>query len=123
MSKLATLRQYRYSPAAGNIFGTIWKGIKGAVGGIFGSKTKQVIAQTVLPAAKKAAPYVVPGLAVAGAEMLMGSGGSSSGASGGWTGGRRRGKGITARELRGYRKVARLLHQEGMVSRRARGRK
>lgn len=122
MSKLGTLRQYRYSPAAGNIFGTIWKGIKGAVGGIFGSKTKQVLTQTVLPAAKKAAPYVLPPLAVAGAELMSGSGGSSGGASGGWSG-RRRGRGITARELRGYRKVARLLHQEGMVSRRARGRK
>jgi hypothetical protein len=53
------------------------------------------------------------------AGALLGGGGGG-GASGGWTTRRRRG--ITATELRGYRKVANLIHKEGMVSKRARGR-
>lgn len=122
MSKLGTIRQYQYSPAAGGILGSLLKlggkAVKG-IGKLFGSKTKQVLTESVLPAAKKALPYVAPAAAVAGAELLAGGGGGG-GATGGWGGGsRRRGRGITARELRGYRKVARLLHQEGMVSRRA----
>lgn len=47
----------------------------------------------------------------------------SGGRSGGFGPARKRRKGITAVELRGYRKVANLIHKEGMVSRRARGRK
>jgi len=123
MSKLATLRQYQYSPAAGGLVSFLGKAAKGVVGFVKGgikalskSKTAQVLAETALPAAKKAAPYVLP---AAAAAAIAASGGGGGGASGGWSGGTRRGKGITARELRGYRKVSNLLHKEGMVSRRA----
>lgn len=122
MSKLAMIRQYSYSPAAG---GGLLGGVIGAVGKFIGKglgiiKPKVIQVATQLPKSKAIqviAPAVAGGIAYAGAEKLMGG----HGASGGWT--RRRSRGITARELRGYRKVARLLHQEGMVSRRARGRK
>ena len=56
MSKLAVLRQYRYSPAAGGIFGTIGKVLGGAVNlitgtKIFGSKAAAVqsVPQVKLP--------------------------------------------------------------------------
>lgn len=124
MSKLYMMNRMRYSPAAGDFFSSILKIGKGIVKGIgsaFSSgKAKEVMVQTVLPAAKKAAPYVAPALAGYAVGELTG-GGSSSGASGGW-GYRRRRRGITATELRGYRKVANLIHKEGMVSKRARGR-
>lgn len=120
MSKLALIRQYQYSPMAGGLLSGIVKGAGKLIGGLF--KKKGV--QTVIGAAGKAVknPAVQTALAYGAAEgasaLLSGGGG---GASGGWT--RRRARGITARELRGYRKVANLLHKEGMVSRRARGRK
>lgn len=124
MSKLGTLRQYRYSPAAGDLFGFLGKAVKGVVSFVKGgiksigkSKTAQVLAETALPAAKKALPALAAG-AGAGAIASLTSGGGGGGASGGW-GSRRRGRGITARELRGFRKVSNLLHKEGMVSRRA----
>lgn len=125
MSKLATLRQYRYSPMAGGPFSFIGKALKGVVGFVKGgigaltkSKTAQVIAQN-LPAAKDVAKYVGPLAAGAALGALTSGGGGGGGASGGWSGSRRRGKGITARELRGFRKVSNLLHREGMVARRA----
>lgn len=121
MSKLALIQQYQYSPMAGGILGKIVKGVTG----LFKKKSVSKLVATALPAAKKIGKEVLPGaLAGAGfvgAEALLGPGGGGAGASGGW-GPRRRSRGITARELRGYRKVANLLHKEGMVSRRARGR-
>jgi hypothetical protein len=119
MSKLYLMNRMRYAPAAGGLFTGIIN---------FGKKLLGIgkaVAPTV--AATLAKPAVQTGLAVAagvGANALLsgGSGGSSgSGASGGWSGARRR-RGITATELRGYRKVAGLIHKEGMVSKRARGR-
>lgn len=123
MSKLALIRQYQYSPMAGGIIQKLLKGGVGLVKGLF--KKKGV--QTALTVGKKLAanPVVQTGAMIAAGEAagaLLSGGGGGSGASGGWGGARRRGKGITARELRGYRKVARLLHKEGMVSKRARGR-
>lgn len=110
MSKLAVLRQYRYSPAAGGIFGTIGKILGGAVNAvtglnIFKSKAAAVATpQVKLPMGVGAGPS----FGVNPSALLKGGGGS------------RRGRGITARELRGYRKVANLLHKEGMVSKKAR---
>lgn len=125
MSKLAVLRQYRYSPAAGDLFGFLGKAAKGIVSFVKGgiksigkSKTAQVLAETALPAAKKALPALAAGAGAGALAALTSSGGGSGGASGSF-GYRRKGKGITARELRGYRKVSNLLHREGMVSRRA----
>lgn len=124
MSKLAVIRQYQYSPAAGGLFSSIIKGVGKFIGKGLG---------IIKPAATKAAavattvaksPVGQAALLTAGsvaAEQLLRGGGGSSGVSG-YYGTRRRGRGITARELRGYRKVARLLHKEGMVSKRARGR-
>jgi hypothetical protein len=121
MSKLYMMNRMTYGAAAGG--GILGKAAKW-LGGLFKGKTKQVLTQTVLPTVKKALPYMVAPAAFAGAEALLeggGGGGGGRGASGGW-GGRRR-RGITATELRGYRKVANLIHKEGMVSKRARGRK
>lgn len=122
MSKTALLKQYRYSPAAGGILSflaPVAKFIGKGLGIIKPAATKaaQVAVQAASTPAGKAA--IAAGAAGAAGALLAKGGG---GASGSWAGGRRRGRGITARELRGYRKVARLLHQEGMVSRRARGR-
>lgn len=121
MSKLAVIRQYQYSPAAGGIFSflaPVAKFIGKGLGII--KPAAATAAATVAKAAKspigQAAIYA--GAGAAASKLLAGG---SSGASG-YYGTRRRSRGITARELRGYRKVARLLHQEGMVSRRARGR-
>lgn len=106
MSKLANIRAYQRSPQyAGDFFSTIGKLFKKG----------------------KAALKKLPSLVQSGVENVTqivesaaGGGESGGGAS---TGRRRRSRGITARELRGFRKVSRLLHNEGMVSRRARGRK
>lgn len=121
MSKLALVRQYQYSPMAGGIFGSLIKGAGKLLGGLFKKKGVQTAVATAGKVLKN--PAVQTGLAYGAAEgvgALLGGGGGG-GASGGW-GARRRARGITARELRGYRKVANLLHKEGMVSRRARGR-
>lgn len=119
MSKLALIRQYQYSPMAGGLLSGIIKGAGKLVGGLFKKKGAK-IAQTAVQVGKTVAPGVAAGAGWALGEQLLSPGGG--GASGGW-GPRRRARGITARELRGYRKVANLLHKEGMVSRRARGRK
>ncbi len=115
MSKLATLRQFQTSPAAGGFFsflGPVAKFIGKGLGII-----KPKVAQAIASPTGKA---VITAAGTGAAMSLLQKGGTgSSGVSGTW---RRRSRGITARELRGYRKVARLLHQEGMVSKRARGR-
>lgn len=124
MSKLYQLNRMTYGASAGDPFlGTILSGIKGVVG-LFKKKAPQ-LAKAAGSALKSSAGKQIAGGVAAGAgwaagERLLGGGGGR-GASGGF--GVRRAKGITARELRGYRKVANLLHREGMVSRRARGRK
>lgn len=108
MSKLAAIRQHRYAPAAGGLFGLI-PDVLGGIISVFGKK-KKTPAQEAAPtkaAAVKAAPSVNQA-----AAMLRRGGGFG-----------KRSKGISGKELSGYRKVARLLHKEGMVSKRARGRK
>jgi len=122
MSKLYQLNRMSYGAAAGDPWlGALLKGAGKLVGGLFKKKGVQAAVTAVGKAARspvgQAAIYTGAGMAAS--SLLEGGGGR--GASGGWTG--RRAKGITARELRGYRKVANLLHREGMVSRRARGRK
>lgn len=120
MSKLATIKQYQYSPAAGGgILGGVAKFVGGALKKVFPSLTRA--GQAVMTAAKTPAGQALVGTA-AGYWMMDALTGQPKfvkgrGASGGW---HRRARGITARELRGYRKVANLLHKEGMVSRRAR---
>lgn len=118
MSKTALIKQYRYSPAAGGFLSFLAPVAKfvGKGLGIIKPAAAKVAAAATSPTGK--AVLSAAGAGAAGALLARGSGG----ASGSW-GPRRRGRGITARELRGYRKVARLLHNEGMVSRRARGRK
>lgn len=124
MSKLAQLRQYRYSPAAGGLgafLGPLVKFVGKGLGIIKPAATKAAqIAGTVAKSpVGQAALYAGAGAAT---SALMRGG--KSGGSADWPfAGRRRSKGITARELRGYRKVANLLHKEGMVSKRVRGRK
>jgi hypothetical protein len=118
MSKLAVIRQYQYSPAAGGLFGSVI----GAVGKFIGKGLGIIkpAAAKVAAAAKTPVGQAVlyTGAAGAASALLSRGGGGASGS----YGYRRRGRGITARELRGYRKVASLLHKEGMVSKRARGR-
>jgi hypothetical protein len=115
MSKLYMMNRMQMSPAAGGLFSGIVKlGAK-----LLGIGKK--VAPVVVQAAKN--PAVQMGAAVLGAEAagaLLAPSGSGGGSSGGWT--RRRRRGITATELRGFRKVANLIHKEGMVSKRARGR-
>lgn len=122
MSKTALIKQYRYSPAAGGIFSflaPVAKFIGKGLGIIKPAATKA--AQVAVAAAQSPAGKAAITAGAAGAAgALLARGGGGGGYAAGY---RRRGRGITARELRGYRKVARLLHQEGMVSRRARGRK
>src|SRR5512136_3378097 len=107
MSKLYLLNRMSYAPAAGGIFSSIIK-FGGKLLGI-GKKAAPVITQTLKN------PVVQTGLAIGAGEiagnLLAGSGGGGGGrgAVGGWTGRRRRG--ITATELRGYRKVANLIHK------------
>jgi hypothetical protein len=109
------LNRMTYAPAAGGIFDKIVK-FGGKLLGI-GKKTAVAMAPTLKQVAPTAA---IVGLGTAAGALLEGGGGGG-GATGGWTGRRRR-RGITATELRGYRKVANLIHKEGMVSKRARGR-
>lgn len=120
MSKLAVIRQYQYSPAAGGIFGTII----GAVGKFIGKGLgiiKPAAAKVAAAAATPTGKAVLTAATAGGAAALL-SGSKAPGGATGYYGTRRRSRGITARELRGYRKVANLIHKEGMVSKRARGR-
>jgi hypothetical protein len=123
MSKLFMMNRMRYSPAAGDIWGTLAKVggniVKGAVN-LFTSKGAKAAAAAAKNALKNP---VVTGALAAGAGGLAGAlltptgGGAPGGASGHW---HRRRKGITGAELRGFHKVARLLHKEGMVVKHAR---
>lgn len=127
MSKLALIRQYQYSPQAGGLFSFAAPLVK-TVGGFIGKALN--IGKKALPAigagakamAKNPALQALAGVVgyEAAVKILSGKGGGGSSGSFGY---RRRARGITALELRGYRKVANLIHKEGMVSRRARGRK
>lgn len=116
MSKLYLINRMSNAPAAGGLLSGIVNIGKSILG--IGKKAAPVIASTLKNPAVQTGLMV--GAGTAASALLSGGGGSSSGASGGWSGRRRRG--ITATELRGYRKVANLIHKEGMVSKRARGR-
>lgn len=117
------MNRMRSSPAAGDIFSSVLKIggglLKGAVK-LFKGKTAAAVVKgakyaITSPAAQAALAAGAGGLA--GALMAPGGGGGGGGASGTW---RRRRKGITGAELRGFHKVARLLHKEGMVVKHAR---
>jgi hypothetical protein len=110
------MNRMRYAPAAGGglLSGIVKFGSK--LLGI-GKKAAPIVAKTMKNPLVQTAALIGAGEA---AGALLSGGGGGSGASGGWSGRRRRG--ITATELRGYRKVANLIHKEGMVSKRARGR-
>lgn len=123
MSKMYQLNRMGYGYAAGDPWLTgLLKGAGKLVGGLFKKKGVQAVVQTAGKVARspvgQAALYAGAGMATG---QLFAGGSGGRGASGSFA--PRRAKGITARELRGYRKVANLLHREGMVSRRARGRK
>ena len=115
MSKLYLLNRMSNAPAAGGLLSGIVNIGKSILG--IGKKALPVVAQTMKNPAVQTGAMIAAGTA---ASALLSGGGGGSGASGGWSGRRRRG--ITATELRGYRKVANLIHKEGMVSKRARGR-
>lgn len=116
MSKMAYLKATRGAagglPILGAIAGLVPKVAK--IGGKLLGIGKKVVAN---PAAKDLAKVAAGGAGYAAAAKLMGSGG---GASGSWAP-RRKGRGITATELRGFNKVAGLLHRVGMVPRKTRG--
>lgn len=116
MSKLYLLNRMSNAPAAGGLLSGIVNIGKSILG--IGKKALPVVAQTMKNPVVQTGAMIAAGTAAN--ALLSGGGGSSSGASGGW--GSRRRRGITATELRGYRKVANLIHKEGMVSKRARGR-
>jgi len=108
MSKLRMIRYYGSQPAAGGILGDIFN---------IGKSLFKKKAKTTAPAVPSylaetvATPSMGPS---AGVRALLNGGGGGGGY------GRRRAKGISGKELSGYRKVARLLHKEGMVSKKAR---
>lgn len=113
MSKLYLMNRMGNSPAAGGLLTGLIGGAGKLIGKLFQSKgTKLAIA-----AGKKALanPVVQTGMMIGASELassaLMRGGSGGGGATGGW---RRRRKGITATELRGFRKVSGLLHKEGM---------
>jgi hypothetical protein len=112
MSKLYQMNRMRNSAAAGGLLTSIIGGAGKLVGKLFQSKgTKLAIA-----AGKKALanPVVQTGMMIGASELASSAlmkGGGGGGATGGW---HRRRKGITATELRGFRKVSSLLHKEGM---------
>jgi len=115
MSKLYQLNRMRYSAAAGG-----WTSLIGGAGKLIGKLFQSKATRAAIALAKKVAanPLVQTAAVVGGAEVagaLLGGQNNKkgSGAGGGWTGHRR--KGITATELRGFRKVAKLLHKEGMT--------
>jgi len=108
VSKLAQVQNYRYSPAAGGLFSFIGKAAGGLINAVSGIDLIKMKPKTVVQA-----PAAAPASQSAAVKALMG---------GGSFGVKRRAKGITGRELRGFRKVANLLHKEGMVSKKSRGR-
>lgn len=108
MSKLAQIQTFKNAPAAGGLFSFIPKLLGGAVNAITGMNI--IKPKSTAPAT---APSVPMASTSAAAKALMG---------GGSFGVKRRSKGISGRELRGFRKVAKLLHKEGMVSKKSRGR-
>jgi len=122
MSKMYQLNRMTYGAAAGDPW--VGSALKGVIS-LFKKKAPQIVATAGKIVKTKTGRNIAGGIAAGGGwalgERILGGGGGA-GASGSW-GAPRRAKGITARELRGYRKVAKLLHREGMVSRRARGRK
>lgn len=115
MSKLYLLNRMSNAPAAGGLLSGIVNIGKSILG--IGKKALPAVATVMKNPAVQTGTMIAAGTA---ASALLSGGGGGSGASGGWSGRRRRG--ITATELRGYRKVANLIHKEGMVSKRARGR-
>lgn len=120
MSKLAVIRQYQNSPAAGGIFSSIVGAVGKFIGkglGIIKPAATQVVTQVAKVAKTPVGQAAILAGGTAAASALLSSRGAGASGSFGY---RRRGRGITARELRGYRKVANLLHKEGMVSKRAR---
>lgn len=112
MSKLAGIRAYQNSGYYAGDFKDFLRKVVSKGKGLFskGKKLVSGLTEKATQAIEDVSSQAFPG------ENGGGGGGRGGGA-------RRRSRGITARELRGYRKVANLLHREGMVSRRGRGRK
>lgn len=115
MSKLAQLkhsRAYAGDPAF-PLFGAIAKLAPKVmkVGGKLLGIGKKVVST---PTGKAVAGAIATGAGFEAGSALLSKRGSS-GASGSW--GRRRAKGITAAELRGFHRVANLLRKVGMVPR------
>jgi len=119
MSKLYDLNRMSGSPAAGGLL----SGALGFVAKTVGKITQSKAARAAIAYAKANPGKVAAGAAgAAGAALgLVAGSGGGRGASGSW--GTRRRKGITATELRGFRKVSCLLHKEGMSIRKPAGRR
>ncbi len=117
MSKLADLRNLGMvgDPFLGGLGRLIAKGAKklgGAIKGVVRGRKPAVIegAGGVLKKIPKGVAIGAGGAAVGGlAGVLAGAGGGAGAFP------RRRGRGITSRELRGFRKVTNLLRKVGMV--------
>lgn len=118
MSKMAYLKATRGAagglPILAALGGLIPKVIK--VGGKLLGIGKKAAA---IPAVQQTAKAVAAGAGYAAAAKMLGGGGGG-GATGSY-GYRRKARGITATELRGFNKVAGLLHRVGMVPRKTRG--
>lgn len=116
MSKLAYLKATRGQAGALPILGAIAKFVPKLISG--GAKLLGIgkkVAAT--PVGKQIGGALATGAGFAAASKMLGGGGGASGS----FGPRRKGRGITATELRGFNKVAGLLHRVGMVPRKTRG--
>lgn len=118
MSKMAYLKATRGQAGGLPLIGALAKLLPKVVkvGGKLLGVGKKVAAT---PGVKDLAKVAAGGAGYAAAAKLM-QGGGGGGASGSF-GFRRKSRGITATELRGFNKVAGLLHRVGMVPRKTRG--
>lgn len=119
MSKLAYLKATRGAAGGLPLLAAGAKIAKPAIkflGKLFGIGKKAA----AIPAVQQTAKAVAAGAGYAAAAKMLGGGGGGAGASGAY-GFRRKSRGITATELRGFNKVAGLLHRVGMVPRKTRG--
>lgn len=126
MSKMAMLRYSRGygDPGVFSFLGKAVKGIAKVAGGALGLGSQQVKLDVgKLGSALGLTSGIQQQVDAWGRPIQQAAKALGFGPTTGYAPRKRRAKGITAVELRGYRKVANLIHKEGMVSRRARGRK
>jgi len=112
MSKLAYIK-YARAYGSGDIFSSILKIGGGIIKGIGSAFKKAPAAVNTVATMIPQVQNIVSSVKGTPAQAAQQIAGGTTRAAAGYAP-RRRGKGITARELRGFRKVSTLLHKEGM---------